>query len=237
MPADRLTPAKRLALANAVDEFQAAQLAVGDTPGAHLNLGVLHARRGHTVLAEEAYKNAIRLAPEFVPARVNLANLYNGLSRNDEAEQQLRQALVTAERWPPADGSTLQRGELRYSLGLLLAEGGRLVEAEVELRHAAADLPERPRVRYNHALALQQLGRVDEAEAVLVKAATVAPQSPDIQNALAILYLQTGRADRALPLAERIHALTGSPEARKLLDAVRAELAAGPGGRQGAEAP
>lgn len=225
VPEERLTPRQRAALSRAISEFRAAQLAVADTPGAHLNLAVMHERRGHAELAEDSYRQALRLAPEFVPARMNLANLYNSLERNEEAERELRAALETVERWPPADGSTAQRGEVHYSLGLLLAEGGRLPEAEMQLGYAVADLPGRSRVAYNHALALQQLGRVEEAERAFLAAAARAPDDADLQNALAILYVQAGRPEQALPYAVRAHELTGSPRAQQLVDVIRGELA------------
>ena len=226
MPEERLESRQREALARAIDEFRSAQLAVADTPGAHLNLGVLSERQGHSVLAEESYQNAVRLAPEFIPARVNLANLFNRLGRNEEAEQQLRAALATVAEWPPADGSTREKGELHYSLGLLLAETGRLPEAEGELARAAADLPDRARVRYNHGLALQQLGRSAAAERAFLEAESQAPSDPAIPNALAILYLQAKAPERALPHAARAYELTGSAEAGQLLASIRDELAA-----------
>src|SRR5213080_5016610 len=62
------------------------------------------------------------------------------------------------------------RGELHYSLGLLLGEEERLPEAAAALGRAADLMPARARVRYNEALALQRLGRRADAEAAFVKA-------------------------------------------------------------------
>jgi Flp pilus assembly protein TadD len=225
-PVGRFSASERDALGAALAEFRAVQNALADTPAAHLNLGILHARRGRPSEAEAAYRTALRLAPDFVPARVNLANLYNTQSRNDEAERELRSALETSERFPVASEEADPRGELYYSLGLLLAETGRLEEAERELARAAEVFPNRSRIRYNRGLALQQLGRRGEAEKELLEAESLAPDSPDMPNALAILNLQAGRPARALPHAERLVALTGSEAARALLREVRQQLEA-----------
>ena len=219
-------PAQRQAFGVALDEYRAVQLALGDTAEAHLNLGIVELRRGRTARAEDAYRTAIRLRPDFVPARVNLANLLNGQGRNREAETQLRAALsfhtalaAGLEDTPPARA---ERGEIHYSLALLLAEAGRLDEAERELARSVELLPDRARIRYNRGLALQQLGRRSEAEASLLAAEALAPNDPDIQNALAILYAQAGDQEPALHHAERLVEITGGEAgAREQLDRIR----------------
>lgn len=211
----------------ALDEYRDGQAALSDTPEAHLNLGVLHARRGRAAAAERSFRTAIELQPDFVPARVNLANLLNGRGSNDEAVAELRRALASYERlaalMPASEAADAQRGELHYSLGLVLAETGELADAELELRAAAAGLPGRSRVHFNHGLALQQLGRASEAEAALLRAEALAPDSPDVQNALAIFFFQQGDAEAAARHAERlVDATDGAPAARELLERVRA---------------
>jgi tetratricopeptide (TPR) repeat protein len=237
LPLENLAAEQREALGRGLEEFRAAQRAVSDTPAAHLNLGVLHTQRGRLEQAEQAYQTALRQAPDFVPARVNLANLYNGLRRNDEAERELRAALTSTDQYLGGPEGAQQRGELHYSLGLLLAEIGRLAEAEQELALAAAELPNRPRIRYNRALTLQRLGRTPEAEQVFLEAESLAPESPEVQNALAILHLQAARPERALPYAERFVELTGTDAAAQLLERVRRRLAGGEPGPAKSEAP
>lgn len=227
LPPDALAPADRGAFGVALDEYQDGQRALGDTPEAQLNLGVLHARRGRPGAAEEAFRTALRLRPDFVPARVNLANLLNAQQRNDEAVAQLRAGIASHERLPDelaeSAGLREQRGELHYSLGLVLAEMGDLEGAERELAAAAERLPDRPRVRYNRGVALQHLGRTDEAEAVYLALESEQPADAEVQNALALLYLQLGDLEAAGRHAERLVDLTdGAPPAVELLDRIRA---------------
>ncbi len=102
-------------------------------------------------LAKQSYLKALRMDPRFFPAQFNLANLYNAMGRNAEAERVLREGINQA----PGEG------ELYYSLGLLLAEEKRYPEAASNLGRTAKLIPKRPRVHYNHGLTLQHLGRRD----------------------------------------------------------------------------
>jgi len=214
-PGQRLPPAHRAAFAAAFGEFEAAQAVEGDMPGSHLNLGVVHARRGDLERAESDYRTALRLDPGFVPARVNLAQLYNEMGRNADAERELRAAVA----------SVPEGGELHYSLGLLLAEEQRLEEAVPELAEAARLLPRRGRVRYNLALALQHLGRRSEAEAELQRAAAASPDDAAIVRALVIFYAQDGEWEGARTWAKRLVALEpGDPGPLELLQRIEAEL-------------
>src|SRR2546426_6757419 len=166
VPSDRLDASQRRAAERAVGEFIAAQSAALDLPGPHLNLAVLYENQGRHALAEEHYRTALRLDPDFTPARLNLARLLNELGRNPDAEHVLRDGIA---RVP-------DEGELHYSLGLLLGEGERLPEAAAALGRAADLMPARARVRYNEALALQRLGRLADAEAAFVKAQNTDPE-------------------------------------------------------------
>ncbi len=220
LPAERLQPRQRRVLEAALAEYEEAQRVQADMPSAHLNLGVLHASMGDRDLAERSYRKALRLDPRFLPARANLAHLYNQMGRNQDAERVLREGIALLPDVPEV-------GELHYSLGLLLAEEGRLEEAAEALGAAVVQLPGRARVRYNRGLALQRLGRHAEAEAALLAAHQLDPRDPAIANALAILYAQQQRWERALPFAEELVKLAPEePGPRQLLRRIRAELSA-----------
>jgi Flp pilus assembly protein TadD len=217
LPADRMEPDQLRAFETALGEYREAQLATSDMPAGRLNLAVLHAHRGQNVLAEHAYRTAIRMDPDFLPARANLANLYNATGRNDRAERVLREGIKRAP----------DQGELHYSLGLLLAEESRLEAAADTLGRAAALLPARARAHYNHGLALQQLGRRTEARAALLEARRIDPSDPAITYALAVFYVQQGQWELALPQARDLMALSpGAPEPQQLLQRIEAELSA-----------
>jgi predicted CXXCH cytochrome family protein len=220
-PSERLDPAQQRARTRGIREFESAQQAVADTSGAHLNLGVLRTQQGDVAAAEQSYRTALALDPDFLPAVFNLGSLYNGSGRNSDAERTLRAAL---ERFP-------ENGELYYSLGLLLAEEQRLDEAAAAIAMAAERLPGRARVRYNLALAYQHLGRRDEAEQALLAAREIDSRDPAILRALAILYMQDEDWSRARTFAKELAALAppGAPGPSQMLERIEAEASGSSG--------
>lgn len=216
-PAAVLSAQQRKALAQALEEYKAAQLAADDQPEGQANLGVLYAAMHQPEAAERAYRAAIARDADFVPAYSNLAGLYHQLGRKAEAEQMFRAGLGKA-----ADAAS--QGMLHYSLGLLLAEQARLKEAAESLGQAVARLPNEPRVRYNQGLLLQKLGRFPEAETALRRASELSPQDPDPLYALVAYYLNRHRPAEALPYAERLHRdYPQVPEFKKLVDSLRGQ--------------
>jgi len=215
----RLDPALRASLDQGLAEYVAAQQANADMPWSHLNLGALAAERNRPDVAEQAYLTALRLDPGFLPARFNLANVYNLTGRNADAERVLREGVEFAP----------DQGELHYSLGLLLAEEQRMRAAVDELKLASEQLPRRARIHYNLGLGYQALELWDEAERAHLAAFREDANDPDIVNALALLLAQQEQWHRALPYAERLIQLTPESEpAQKLLESIRAEVDVGP---------
>lgn len=181
--ASAVTPAapQRAAFDRAVAEYRAAQMLNADRAESWLNLGALDARLGNPDAAEAAYRRAITTDPHFLPAYVNLADLYRALGRDGDGESVLRQGLSRAD-----DPS------LRYALGLLLVRQQRRDEALAELRAAAQADPAAPRYAYVYALALDGAGRRAEALATLAAAHRRATGDRDILTALVSLSAQAG---------------------------------------------
>jgi tetratricopeptide (TPR) repeat protein len=222
IPHEHLDMQQRQALDAALQEYRDNQLALADTPEALLNLGVLESALGNEAAAEGYYEKALKMAPEFVPARVNLANLYNRTGRNRMAEQQFRAAI----------GYEAGAGELYYSLGLLLVEEQRFKEAAGFLKTAVDLLPQRARVQYNYALLLQKLDRHDEAQAVLESAGQLDPQDRDIVYALVVFYTQDGKWQDALRYARELQSLEpDNPATARLIERLER------GGNSPSEAP
>jgi len=216
-PASLFDPPARRRLASAIGEYQDAQTLMADTPAAHLNMAVLYELGGEADRAEQAYVQALRIDPSFLPARFNLANLLNRSARNAEAEQILREGLV----WAP------EHGELHYSLGLLLAEKRRWEEAVASLAEAVRRMPERARVRLNYALTLQRLGRLDDAEEQLRAAYQIDDRDPAIVQALSAHYAASGDLKNALLYTEKlIKLLPDDPLPRQTARRLRAKLSA-----------
>lgn len=219
---EQLSPSDRVAFDAAVVDFEGAQQANNDQPGAHLNLGAIYADLGRRQDALRAYRTALALDPEFVPALANLALLYHEAGDNAASEKTYRELILKAP----------DLADARYSLGLLLAEDpARLQEAVPELERATQLAPDSARMHYNLGLALQHLGRVGEAASALARAAALEPENPDYPYALTVLHLQAAHWAQARHYAERLKALRPR-EGQLLLEEIvvqeRAPRPAGP---------
>jgi len=171
-------------LNRALAEFEAAQRENADRPEAHTNLGNLHLVRGNIEQAEAAYRKAIAIDPRFVPAYVNLADLYRTQKRDAESEKILREGLRAEPR----------AGALHEALGLALVRQGKKDAALAEFAAAVKAQPDNPRHAYVYAVALDSAGR--RAEAIrLLKATTKKRGDRDALLALASFSLRAG--DRA----------------------------------------
>lgn len=115
-------------------------LAVEEIAEAHYGLAVLDAARKNAVTAEEHFRRALALAPNYHTARRAMADLLRGLNRASEAEEVLAAVSEKTEDTGFVDPylQTLRRRTslhgLRLAHSLRLAMAGRAEEAETELR-------------------------------------------------------------------------------------------------------
>src|SRR5262249_44895122 len=152
----------------------AAQQFNADRPESRATLGNFYVRRGLTRDAENEYKAALRLSPQYAPAAINLADLYRQLGRDGDGEAVLRTAI----------GSSGRDAGLHHALGLTLTRERRPDDALAEFRTATGLEPERSRYAYVYAVALHSSGRVDEAMKVLKGNLAQHPEDRDTLSAL-----------------------------------------------------
>jgi predicted CXXCH cytochrome family protein len=214
VPPERLPPRDRRRLEKGVAEYTRVQLTSADRPEANVNLGLLHLSRGEIEQARAAYERSTEIEPAFLPAWVNLADLYRMTGRDDLAEGVLWRALEVAPDSP----------DLLHALGLVRVRQRRLAEALELLRRAAEVAPERARYAYVYGVALHSEGRSAEAVEVLGAAHERHPADRQILLALATISRDRGDARAALGYARKLEALApGDPQVRGLV----AQLEAG----------
>lgn len=178
-----------------------------DRPESQVTRGGVFAARGRFEDAEAAFREAIRLSPGFVPASVNLSDLYRARGDEGRADQVLREAIAIS----PDDGAA------RYGLGLSLVRQKRLTEAIVELRHAWRLTPSVARYGYVLGVALHDNGDMTGSLLTLQAVSERHPSDRDVLVALALFSEEAGHLADARRHAARLLALEpADPQAQQL---------------------
>jgi tetratricopeptide (TPR) repeat protein len=210
---ETLDQASRPAYERAAAEFVAAQRTNDDRPESRTNLGTYFAARGRVAAAETEMRAALALDPTFVPAYVNLADIYRAEQREPDVRRVLAEGLTAV----PDDAS------LHYALGLALVRAQRTAEALTHIERAAARAPDNVRFVYTYAVSLYSTGKAREAIAVLEKALQRRPNDRDVLVALVTFNRDQGASEQALRYAERMAAqYPDDPEAQRLVAQLRA---------------
>ncbi len=176
-----LAPDAAAKQARAIAELEAVFARNADRADGLTNQGNLAVARNDAAAAERLFEQAIRRDPHFVPAYVNLADLYRATGREPQAESTLRAGLAVVPQAPA----------LHETLGLALVRQGRKNEALQEFTAAVNAAPEESRLAYVYALSLDDAGRRAEAIAVL-ETADARRSDRDILLALAAYARDAG---------------------------------------------
>ena len=208
LPYAQLDPSARGALDRALAEYRDAQRLNGDRAEGHLNLGALALRQGDAVAAEREFRLALVRQPQFVPARVNLADALRVQGREPESEAELRAALEIVP----------DSGDVHHALGMALVRQRRYDEALVALERAAQLQPAQPQYAYVYAIALHDTGDPARALRVLADNAKRHPADAATLMALAQYSAESGDRDAALRWAAQLSASRpGDPEVTALV--------------------
>ncbi|MEE8478128.1 MAG: tetratricopeptide repeat protein, partial [Gemmatimonadales bacterium] len=191
---EQLSPEQQALLDRAIDDYLTIQAFDADHPATHVNAGLVETARGRPESAEAAYREAISVDVEWLPAYVNLADLFRAQGRDGEAVEVLRQALGEVDEAPA----------IRHALGLLLVRTGRMEEALVELQFAAEAAPNQVRFGYVYGVALSGADRTDEAVAVFEEGLRIHPRDRELLFALAVLYRDLGDVRNGRRIALRL---------------------------------
>ena len=143
--------------------------------------------QGHLKEAEAAFREAIRLKPDFPMAYSNLGGVLYGQGRHKEAEAEFREAIRLKPDFP----------EAHTNFGRALLDQGRSKEAEAEYREALRLKPDDPGAHNNLGLALDGQGRLKEAEAEYREAIRLKPDYPEAHNNVGIALNGQGHLKEA----------------------------------------
>jgi predicted CXXCH cytochrome family protein len=215
MDPQTMTLEQRGAFTAAYQELIAAEMVDADRPEAHLNLGLIKARRHQLNDAEVEYRTALRLDPKFVPAMANLADLYRGLDKDREGAELLRAAIAIEPN----------NAAVKHSLGLSLVRQHNYAEALPLLREASALAPDDARYAYVYAIALNTAGSGTEALSLLERTHKQHPTDKTVLVALVTLERDHGDLAAALAHAQELDTLEpGNQQIKAMIDALRRQL-------------
>ena len=198
VPPGDLPQQQKTMLQNGIQEYIAVQLSNAERPEAQSNLGGLYIALGEYEKAKTALGIAIKLNPDFVPAYVNLADLYRSLNDEINAEKTLRRALEVSPDSPV----------IHHVLGLSLFRQQRSQEAIDELRLAAQLDPANTRYVYVYAVALNSTGDPQQAIMILLGANAAHPDNVEILQALVSFHRDLGNHAAARKYAEKLQAIS-----------------------------
>ena len=167
-------------LGKLVEEYRVSLAYNVDTPGGQLSIGNLELRLGYSILAERAYKRALEIEPHFVPALINLSDLYRAIGTDGESRELLQHALEVA---PDSANSN-------HAYGLFLVRSGKQTEALGYFKAAIDQEDSNPRHAYVYAVALDSLGQTDAAMQVIVQ------QSKRWPNNIDLVFLQVSYMEK-----------------------------------------
>ena len=214
VPEKQIPESRRDAYRRALDEYIAVQRQEADWPTANLNLGNLYLRLGRVDEGVAAYRQAVKLDPQFASAWVNLADAWRVQGREKEAEAALREGLARLPR----------SADLLHALGLTQVRKGDKTAALAALAQAAKLAPERSRYTYVWAVALHSAGRSKEALAALREADRRHPYDLATLSTLISIERETGDTVAALGHARKLaEALPDDPQVKAMI----AELSRG----------
>ncbi len=178
--------------AEAVTLYQESIALVPHNPDVLNNLGVALAELGRYQEAEQCYREAIEINPEFIGALCNLADMVQGSPH--EAEELLRRALKVNPK----------NADARVKLGIALDASGREREAKTCFKKALKLVPRHPQALLGLGRIARTEGRFDEAETFFKRALKSNPKSPGAWAAMNILRKMTSADGDWLKGAEEI---------------------------------
>ena len=167
-------------LGKLIDEYRESLDYNADSPAGQLTIGNLESRLGYSILAEQAYIKALEIESGFVPALINLSDLYRAMGTDGESRKLLQHALKLA----PDSADT------NHAYGLFLVRSGKHEEALGYLQTATTLEDSNPRYVYVYAVALDSRGQTDAAIKVIAVASKRWPNNLDLS------FLQVSYMDK-----------------------------------------
>ncbi|WP_346856778.1 ammonia-forming cytochrome c nitrite reductase subunit c552 [uncultured Draconibacterium sp.] len=179
----RFTAEQQKIIDKAEAEYVTSMTSRADNWSNHYNLGIYHQNKGDADAALNSYETAARLYPESIMPLINSSVLYSYVGNQAKAEENLKKVLA----FDPENEAA------NMNLGLLLAEQGRMEEAEIALKDALKASSDKNAVAAkNLSVLVAQHGDFAGAVKYAAIAAESRPEDPDYKYTLAYYQMQNG---------------------------------------------
>jgi tetratricopeptide (TPR) repeat protein len=154
----------------------------------HYNLGLGLAQKGALEDAEQHYRAALKIKPDYGRAGYALANVLAAQGNFDEAIEQYRKALSNGTR----------AADVHYYLGNVFAKLNRLTEAAEQYENSLKANPKNAAAHGSLGHMLFRQRKFEDALAHYRKALEIDPQLADVHYGLANILVSRGEFDEAM---------------------------------------
>ena len=186
----------REVLKKAFDEYEKVLLFTAERPESQVSLGVFYTNRGLSEKAEMAYKEALHLQPQFVPAYINYANFLTAKGKHKEASELLKKGLVNVPK----------TGILHHALGLWYVRNKESQKAITALKKAAELDKNNARFSYVYAVSI---GEKNPKKAIEILEDAYTRHTGDMQIVSGLVYYtkQVGETAKSEMYEKKLKAL------------------------------
>lgn len=211
-PRDQIKSEQAEVLDKVLREYIRAQMFSAERPESQFNLAGLYTDLKEYDKAEVAFRKALKLQSQFIPAYVNFAQMLSNRGREQEAENLLNAGIKEL----PHDAT------LHHVLGLSLVRQKKMEPALQALNEAHRLAPNNTRYAYVYAVALQSTGDLSQAISVLEQTLIMIPADVDILFALVTFNRDAGNREQALLYLKKLQALLpGNSAIEQLIQELR----------------
>jgi tetratricopeptide (TPR) repeat protein len=165
----------------AIAKFNEAAAAMPNCADCYYNIGVSYLQKKDEKQAEEAFKKALEMKPDYAEAAGALATLYNNQKRFDEA------AAMSAKAAAGGGGAGGGSADAIYNQGIILWNQGKIPEAKAKFEEALKADPNHPDSHYQLGMALLNEGKLPDAIGMFEKYLSIAPNGQFAAQAKAML--------------------------------------------------
>ena len=164
----------------AIAKFTAAAEAMPNCADCYYNIGVSYMQKKDEKQAEEAWKKALEMKPDYAEAATALATLYNNQKRFDEAAAMGAKAAASG-------GGTGGGADAIYNQGIILWNQGKIAEAKGKFEEALKADPNHADSHYQMGMALLNEGKLPDAVGAFEKYLSLAPSGQFAAQAKAMV--------------------------------------------------